>query len=505
MITLRPYQEKLIAMARDEIRKGNRKILLVLPTGGGKSHVMGEISSGALSKGHKVLALMHRRQLVTQLCDRFSDCGVDPGVIMSGHESSLGKECQIATCQTYGRRVKLSEGPYNPFQIDAEVVLIDEAHHALSNTYKNILENYKDKIVIGVTATPVLSSGVGMGRFFDSIVAPVTVQELIDGGYLVPGEYYGPSAPDLSGIKTVAGDYEKKGLEKVMNQPQIVGDVVQNWLRIAGGMKTMVFAVKVNHSKAIVREFQNCGITAEHLDAHSDDYKREETLKRFRSGETQVLSNVGLYVEGTDIKEIACIVLARPTKSLGLHMQMVGRGARPYPGKDKFIVIDHGGNINRLGFYEDEIAWSLNGKEPGATVKKPRVKERRILNCDNCSCAFTGPRCPQCGTQIKDYGKKIDALDAELVKLSKKKEKFTKEQKIKWFAMLEYHRRIKGYQPGWAKWKYRERIGCWPVGLGDVGPIEPDAEVKNWIKYLAIKRRKELESSRLPLDSDKLG
>jgi len=168
-----------------------------------------------------------------------------------------------------------------------------------------------------------------------------------------------------------------------MNTPKLVGDVVGNWAKIAGGLQTMVFAVDVKHSKALVEEFVRHDINAEHLDAYSDDDEREETINRFRNGDTQVICNVGLYTEGTDIPEIQCIDLARPTKSLGLHLQMIGRGARPYPEKDKFVVIDHGGNIERLGFYEDEINWGLSGKEVAHRKKKPRKKRSAFIHMRN--------------------------------------------------------------------------------------------------------------------------
>lgn len=494
MIELRGYQKKTIELVRDEIRNGNKRILIVLPTGAGKSHCLGEIALGAVSKDNTVLALMHRRQLVTQLVDFFSQAGVHADIIMSGVESVLKSKVQVGTIQTYHRRLQLERLEDNRFFVQAAVCMIDEAHHALSKTYQTVLSNYEDKIIIGVTATPVLSSGVGMGNFFQAIVSPVSVQDLVDSKYLVPGIYYGPSTPDLSKVKTVMGDYHKTELNKVMNQPKLIGDVVENWLRLADGRKTMVFAVKVNHSKALCHEFQRMGIIAEHLDAHHDDDERNEVLDRFRSGETKVLSNVALYTEGTDIPEIECIVLARPTKSLGFHLQMIGRGARPYPGKKDFLVLDHGGNIERLGFYEDEVEWTLDGKELGYK-KKQRKGEKRILTCDMCLFAFTGPRCPQCGHEIKDYGKKVAALDAELVELKGKKPEPTMLEKKQFFGMLEYYRRSKGYAPGWSAHKYKEKFKRWPKGLKDCGPIPPNDEFNRWMKYQFIKYIKAKEKA----------
>ena len=489
-IILRDYQKKAVDQIRSEIQKGNRRVLLVLPTGSGKSHTMGDIAKKAIDKSHKILALMHRRQLVTQLLQRFEECGVNSAMIMSGEEHNLDCNAQIATCQTYTRRLKLKKDNNN-FFIDAAIVFIDEAHHALSNTYQNILSNYNEKIVIGVTATPILASGVGMGNYFDAIVQPVSIKELIDQKHLVPGVYYGPSSPDLSKIKTVVGDYEKKGLDEVVNQPRIIGDVVKNWLKIAGGLSTMVFSVNVNHSKALCKEFNDNGITAEHLDAHSIDEEREDALRRFRNGDTQVLLNVALFTEGTDIPEIECIVLARPTKSLGLHLQMIGRGARPNKGKDSFTVIDHGGNVNRLGYYEDEIEWLLTEKEIGFKKKEVRKKEKKIRTCEECHAQFTGPTCPICSKTILGYGKMIEAEEAKLIALSKKKKKEpTTEEKIKFYGMLEYHRKEKKYVNGWTAIQFNKKYKEWPKNMNKVPDQKPDKTLKNWITYQNIKYAK---------------
>jgi len=486
---LRDYQTKTVDSTRLSAKQGNKRILVVAPTGAGKSHIIGNIAVSAVEKGHKVLALMHRRQLVTQLAGFFRDAGIDPALIMSGEESELDKDVQVATCQTYLRRMKLHPIEENHWFIKASIIFIDEAHHVLSKTYQKILREYEDKIVIGVTATPILSSGIGMGTYFDSIVSEVGVQELIDQNYLVPAVYYGPSEPDLSKLKIIAGDYNKKQLNTVMNQPKLIGDVVENWLKLAGGLQTMVFAVKVDHSKGIRDEFIKHGINAEHLDAYASDEKREDVLRRFRSGDTQVLCNVGLYTEGTDIPEIECIVLARPTKSLGFHLQMVGRGARPFPGKKEFMVIDHGGNINRLGFYEDEIEWGLEGKELGYKKKIVRKKEKKIRTCKMCSFQHTGGTCPQCGYKIPDFGKLIEAEEAELVNL-KKPAPASMEDKKRFYGMLEYLRRSKGYKQGWKAHKYKTKFKVWPRGMDNVGPIPPDAKFQNWMTYQNIKYHK---------------
>jgi superfamily II DNA or RNA helicase len=508
-LELRNYQEKTVEMVRDEIRKGNKRILIALPTGAGKTHVLSDIAKKAVTKENTVLALMHRRQLVTQMVDSFAENEIEADIIMSGIESRLESKVQVGTVQTYLRRLQLDAIEYNRFFINAAIVMIDEAHHTLSKSYQQILKHYENKVIIGVTATPVLSSGIGMGTFFQVIVCPVSVQSLVDSGHLVPGRYYGPSTPDLSKVKIVMGDYHKTELNKVMNQPKLIGDVVQNWLKLAENRQTMVFAVKVNHSKALCEEFNRMGIPAEHLDAHDEDEVRTGSLDRFRSCETRILCNVGLYTEGTDIPEIQCIILARPTKSLGFHLQMVGRGARPSPGKKDFMILDHGGNIERLGFYEEEIEWTLDGKGLGYKKKREYKKEKKPFTCEMCSCVHTGKRCPECGWEIKGYGKKIEALEAELVELGKnKKPKASMQEKQLFYGMLEHYRQKKGYKKGWSFYKFKEKFQCNPAPVIQRSfSTEPDEKFLNWIMYMNIRsaKRRQNDAALKPIMNEMIG
>ena len=494
MIVLREYQERVVEAVKKLAASGRKRILVVMPTGSGKTFCMSSIVSGAIGKQNKSLSIMHRRGLVDQMIERYQEFGLDPGCIMAGKDYNLGKQCQVASLFTYSRRLQLADHKINKFWIDAPVLLIDECHHILSKTYQTIMNHYKDSFIVGFTATPTLSNGAGLGQFFDSIVNVVNMKELLEDGNLVPGEYYGPSDPDLSKLKIVQGDYDRKGLDEKLNKPQIIGDVVDNWFELASDKQTMIFSINRKHGKAICNEFIHRGIKAEYLDAHSDDELRSDVIHRFRNGDTQVISQVALYLEGTDIKEIECLAIARPTKSLGLHRQILGRGARPDPasGKKSFMVLDFGGNVKRLGFYEDEIDWTLDDKRMANKLSKPRIKEKRIMECKECDFLFSGTNvCPQCGTKIKDYGKKVAALDAELVGIGKiKKPEPTMAEKQRFYQMLEYYRREKGYKEGWLGWTFKFRFKTWPRGFKDLSPIEPDANFKKWITYMNIRKAK---------------
>ena len=207
-----------------------------------------------------------------------------------------------------------------------------------------------------------------------------------------------------------------------------------------------------------------------------------------------MVTNVGVYSEGADFPWVSCGVLARPSKSYARYIQMAGRILRPYHGKENSILIDHSGLVQRHGFLDEEVYWTLEGKEK-AWRKNRRKKEKKIFDCEECSAQFTGNKCPQCGWIMPDWGKKIEAVEYELEEIGKvKKPKATMEEKAKFYGMLEYHRREKGYSPGWSAQKFRTRFSVWPNRFKGVGPIIPNDKFYNWIKYQNIKWAKSKEN-----------
>jgi superfamily II DNA or RNA helicase len=487
-LELRKYQQDAIEKLREKLKSGLRRVILQGCCGSGKTLIAAEMACNAVVKGKKVLFVVNRRDLVKQTVDKFQQYGLggDTGIILAGEESDLKRPIQIASFQTYGRRLNLEELVYNEWFHRADLLIVDEAHVSNAKTYKHIIDLYSNRCVIGLTATPCRGDGTGLGETFEAIVECIPVGDLIEQGYLVPVEYYAPSAPDLERLKTVMGDYEKKELGNRVDKPKLIGDIFDNWKRIAGDRQTIIFAVNVKHSKHITGYFIRNGVQAEHIDAHTNDEDRLEIYKRFEMGETRVLSNVGICTEGSDLPWASCAVIARPTKSLGLWIQMGGRILRPYPGKEKALLLDHAGCVERHGFIEDPIDWSLDGKKPGARKREIRKKEKTIMICKECSFAFTGNICPQCGLEVKFYGKKIATIEAKLEKV-KAKRKYTMDEKRKWYGMIEHERRRLGYAPGWTAHKFRSKMGIWPNAVKDSPVVEPDKEVKDWLTYQRIK------------------
>lgn len=488
---LRPYQERAVMMLRDALRSGKRKPILVLPTGAGKSVVFGQIISNAVDLGNRVLWIVHRRNLVHQMQDtleRFFD--IQPGIIMAGTEPDTSKPVQLCTIQTFSRRINLDEPTYNQFAVKSDIVLVDEGHRSVSPSYIKVLEEYKDRIVIACTATPMRADGRGLGEYYDSLVDVVGVKELTKQGFLAPARYFTtPKSIDLSGVRTQMGDYMVKDLDGKINKTKLIGDIVENWLRLAENRKTIVYAVNVKHSKAITEEFVKHGVAAEHLDAKSPDNERDDVFRRMQSGDLTVICNVALYQEGLDVPDVSCIVMARPTKSLGLFRQCCGRGLRPSKGKVDTYILDHGGVIEEHGLLDWETTWTLDGKKR-AWGKPKKAIASKLVECRVCNEVFMGTAtCPVCGTPVKSFGKKIATVEAELEEVENKK-KATMAEKRHWYAMFKYQCEGKAYKNGWIAHKYREKFNVWPKGMDWVEPLPPTQEFANWIRHLNIKYAK---------------
>jgi len=506
MPELRDYQEKAITELREYIKNGLTKVIMALPTGGGKSIIFGKIIANAVERGKTILWLVHRRNLVYQMRDVLEQFGIECGLIMAGNESDTKLLVQLGTIQTYSRRLNLDTLYNNRFYIDADLVLIDEGHRSLSKTYMDVIELYHDKIIISCTATPMRADQRGVGEVYDSIADIAGVQQLTEQGYLSPARYFAPSTPDLQDVKIAMGDYIVKQLDKKMNKTKLNGDIVENWLKNGENRQTIVFCVNVKHSIAICDEFKRQGISAEHLDAKSSDNDRDDVFSRMESGDTRIICNVGLYQEGLDVPAVSCIVMARPTKSMGLYRQCCGRGLRVFPGKKDCLIFDHGGVIEEHGFLEDEILWNLNGKEIAWKKVDRNIREPKLSKCRICQEIFSGTKiCPRCGTELKSFGKKVETTDDKLIELKKKKKnnrEYSWTDKRRRMGMLTYMQNDKGWNPGRKKHLYREIFSVWPnsPNVKNVSPIKPEGDLANMVKYAIIKsamKYKKLKAARV--------
>lgn len=497
--TLRPYQISAVNDLRASIIAGHRRPLLQAPTGSGKTIVAREITQAAVEKGSRVLFLAPRRELIFQTAAKLDAVGLPHGVLMAGVNPDPTGRVQVASIPTlYSRCIKRNH-PLPP----ADLVLVDEAHLAITRSTLAVLDRYAGRPIVGLTATPARGDGRGLGEVFDDLVFGPSVAALVEGGFLVPQRYYAPYAPDLAGVRIRQGDYEVRGLAERLDNAKLVGDVVTNWLRLASDRQTVVFAINIAHSMHLCERFVEEGVRAEHLDANTPNQERSEILQRTVAGETQVLCNCFLLSYGWDCPPISCAVLARPTKSLVLFMQMVGRVLRPSPGKQDALILDHAGAVGELGFVDEEMPWSLDGKTKlGERLEEARKKEaKEPITCQQCHAVYSRQLvCPECGWKPERKGKPVDFLDGDLTEIKRgkraKKRVYTHEEKRSWFSQLVRIGYERGYKNGWASNKYREKFGVWPTSKpGPAAEVSP--EVRSWVKsrQIAWAKRKQMEAA----------
>jgi superfamily II DNA or RNA helicase len=482
-VDLRPYQTEITTEFERHIERGDRSILLVAPTGSGKTVIAAAIIAGT---ARRVLVVAHRREIVNQTSDKLTARGIPHGIIQAGDEKKLRPMAavQVASIQTLHARAIRSSTMLMPL---ADLLIIDEAHHACAMTYAKVIEAYPNAIVLGLTATPCRGDGRGLGGIFKTMIECPQVPDLIEQGYLVKSRVYAPVDPDLRGVRTQAGDYVESQLAERMDKDQLVGDIVTHWFKYGESRKTVAFACSVGHSVHIRDEFVKADVRAEHLDGSTAIDERAAILGRLASGETQVVVNCMVLTEGFDLSDIGCIILARPTKKMGLYRQMIGRGLRPADGKSDAVILDHSGAVYRHGLPEDRVEWTLDpdlrATAPEHTKRQSR-HESKLIECSQCSTLRVGGQpCPNCGFLPKRPAEYIAHAAGELglVEGGRASVRYDEFQKAEWHAMLTHIAEQCGYKPGWIAHKYKEKFGSWPLRRY-VCPIEPSREVLSWVR-----------------------
>jgi DNA repair protein RadD len=377
----------------------------------------------------------------------------------------------------------------------ADLVIIDEAHHSPANTYSDVIESYPESTIAGFTATPCRGDGRGLGGIFTRLIEMPQVAELIAQKYLVPTLCYAPVDPDLTGVRVQAGDYAVGQLERRMNTERLVGDIVTHWHRYGQGRATVAFAVGVAHSIHLRDEFLRSGVRAEHLDGGTPKEERDAILKRLASGETTIVSNCQVLTEGWDCPEVGCTILARPTKSMGLFRQMVGRAMRPAPGKVNTVLLDHSGAVYRHGLPEDQVHWSLSPDHKAAAPAhqaRKRHDRKGLLDCPAChtiSIRLGGEPCPNCGWEPQRRGEYVAHVEGELGPVQGGRASvsaYDPDERQRWHGMLAFIARERAYARGWVSHKYKEKFGAWPAWGSEPSPIEPSPEVRSWVRSRQI-------------------
>jgi len=487
---LRDYQIQAINELRTGISQGAQAQLLMAPTGAGKTAIAAAIKQGAFAKGKRAVFIVDSLELVDQAAETFTRHGLPCGVIQGHHElTNYAHPIQVATIQTLRHRWQEM-----PESLKFDLVVIDEAH-VLHKAHRDLIDECKAKNVpvIGLSATPFRD---GLGQVFERLVTTITTADLIAQGYLSPYIAYAPFIPNLKGIKTTAsGDYQEDALAEYMGDAKIVGDVIGNWLKLAENRQTIVFASNVAHSKLLAHEFNKCGIVAAHIDGYErDPIARKKIIDDYRAGRVKVLCNVAVLTKGFDAPETSCVVLARPTKSLMLHIQMLGRGLRTAGGKQNCIIIDHAGNCLRNGLPDTPLPNTLDdGKLKNSRDRKTREAGEKVEKaCASCGFISASHICPSCGFK-PERREDVEIKDGVLYELTKEEiptERFTPEIKRQIYAEFLFYAKSKGYSPGWAYHKVREYCGSAPRDTKQIKPCQPSSDTMRIIQHLNIKAAK---------------
>jgi DNA repair protein RadD len=484
---LRPYQHQVMAELGQAIAAGHRRLILVAPTGAGKTTIASTIINNAQAKDKRVLVLAHTREIIRQTSAKLFEQSIKHGIIQAGFMTRPDETVQVASVQTlWARAMRAGRMELPP----ADLLIIDEAHHCPANTYRKIIDAYPDAILIGLTATPCRGDGRGLGGIFDVIIECPQVAELIAQKYLVRTLVFAPAEPDLKGVETRAGDYVEGQLAERMDRTNLVGDIVSHWHRYGERRKTVCFAVNVQHSLHIRDEAIKSGIRAAHVDGSMPKAERDAVLARLASGDLEFVTNCMVLTEGWDMPEVSCCILARPTKKMGLYRQMVGRVLRPAPGKVNAIVLDHSGAIYRHGFVEDRVDWTLDPEKRSASPTHARRLDRgycsRLLECSKCgSIRIAGEACQHCGFLPERAPKAVIFADGDLALVDRQRRTAPKisdpHEFMRWHGMLTHIAAERGYKPGWAAHKFKEKFGIWPA-TRYAQPMQPSPEVMSWVR-----------------------
>jgi superfamily II DNA or RNA helicase len=473
--TLWPHQAGAILRLRAAFADGARRIMLQAATGAGKTRIASTIIRGVCDIGRPVLFVVPAIELVDQTLAKFFAEGIrDVGVMQADHRmTARDRPVQIASVQTLIRR----ELP------PADLVFIDEAHRWFDYYRHWMLHlDWRDVPFIGLSATPWTK---GLGGYYEKLIIAATTQKLIDAGHLSGFKVFAPAHPDLKGVRTVAGDYHEGDLGTAMDKQPLVADIIETWLKHGVGRPTLCFAVNRAHAQHIADRFEENGVRAGYVDCFTPANERADIRNKFASGEYQVVCNVGVLTLGVDW-DVRCIILARPTKSEMLYVQIIGRGLRTAEGKDHCLILDHSDTTLRLGFVTEIHHDELDDGKTRKSTKRDGIK----LPKECPQCAFlrppATPECPNCGFIAAPFNKIVHA-EGDLHELRRDKTQIidratTVDRQRQFYAELTYIARDRGYKRGWVAHKFKEKFDHWPNGLEHLTPVPPSDATLRWVK-----------------------
>ncbi len=450
MLQLRDYQRDLIDRTRDALRT-HRSVMIQAPTGSGKTALAAFMIARAGERGKRAWFVCHRDFLLTQTSVALTLAGVEHGYIAADRPWT-SHAVQVCGIDTLRRRLDRLVPP--------DLIVWDEAHHVSAKTWGSAYAWAGDQCRhVGLSATPARLDGRGLDRHFGALVNGPSVGWLIACDYLSRYRAYAPSTPDLAGITRRGGDYATEQLAGIMDTSQIAGNIVGTYQRLASGKRAIYYAVSVEHSRHLAAAFTAAGVAAHHLDGTTSADERAETIRALGDGRITIICNVELFGEGFDMgasATVECVGLCRPTQSLVLHLQQIGRALRPK--SSPALILDHAGNLMRHGLPDDEREWTLAGIK-----RRDRDTGAPVRMCPECFGVFGAATrtCPYCRCVAPLTPREVEEVAADLVEADRALLQAAKRREVGYARTLEELQRVaamRGYKPGWARhmWEARQ-------------------------------------------------
>lgn len=415
---LRDYQQPLVAELRQAFKQ-HRRVIAACPTGFGKTVIGAHVIKGAAERGKVVYAVCHKSFLLQQFSNKLRLAGVRHGIVSPGHYPDPRHNVYVCSLGTLRNRLDNMRAP--------DWVVLDECHHSSAATWAKMFEMFPQARFLGLTATPERPDGAGLDRYFDTIVKGPSMAEMIAWGKTRPGE----GLCDFQIIAKPMGDYshigrkdfDLNGVGEAMAERKIIGDVVNEYRQHAAGRGVLIFAPTIAVSERVAAEYQGVGLNVIHLDGDSGHAAIKAGLADFASGRVVGISSVNLFLEGLDVSGVGAIQQLRPTESIVVYLQSLGRGLRSEPGKDHCVILDHVGNLERHGLPDQHREWSLEGRTRRLALEKP-------IPLWECGVCFTSnrmqySRCKSCDRPKPVKGRReievdasvnLEALDMDLIR-----------------------------------------------------------------------------------------
>lgn len=461
MYQLRSYQQETIDKVYQSMRSGHRRIVVQQPPRTGKTVIMAEIARKTTTKGNRVMFMIHRKEVLEQAIKAFKLQGVDMNLTTMG------------MVQTLTRRINQLDKP--------QLILVDEAHHALAKSYLNILDAFPNAYVLYFTATPIRTGHDQLDKIADDIVTGKSIKWLTDHHFLAPFHYYGLGDIDRSKLRKSNGDYSSESMDQAISH-EIYGHIVEQYQRLAKGKQAVVYCHSIESAKKITQQFEQAGITAAEVDGNTEVALRDELVQKFRDQKLTILANVNLFTEGVDLPNVDCVIMARPTSSLALYLQFSMRCLNPREGKTA-IIIDHVDNFLTFGLPNNDRNWS----EAIVTKDKRKAKSSTengpaIAQCNYCFGTFYRDQivddcCPLCGHELKKETKDYKIVNVDLQEIKENQavnhrkamiKKILSDQvmanvadksvgQLHTLKEFQAYAKLHNYSPGWAWYQFNNR------------------------------------------------